>query len=115
MPFKNLSSSAPLVAEYLLKLGAVKFNTETPFTWASGIKSPIYCDNRTINSDVEARNAVVNAFTGLIREKFNDAELIAGVATGGIPYGVLVADRLNLPFVYVRQTPKEHGLKRQVE
>lgn len=103
------------VAKDLLRLEAVKLSVAEPFTWASGIKSPVYCDNRKVNSDVAARNNVVNAFVDMIKNKFPQVEMIAGVATGGIPAGALVADRLNLPFVYVRQAPKEHGLMKQVE
>ena len=104
-----------LVAEMLLKINAVKLNVKEPFTWVSGIKSPIYCDNRVINSDVEVRNKVLNCFLELIKQKFENIEIIAGVATGGIPMGVLIADRLNLPFVYVRQESKKHGMMKQVE
>ena len=111
----KISASAGVVAKHLLRLGSVQLSVDKPFTWASGIKSPIYCDNRKINSDVEARNAVVNAFVELIRSEFSDAEVIAGVATGGISFGALIADRLNLPFIYVRQAPKDHGLMKQVE
>lgn len=109
--FKNTA----LVAEMLLKINAVKLNVKEPFTWVSGIKSPIYCDNRVINSDVEVRNKVLNCFLELINQKFENIEIIAGVATGGIPMGVLIADRLNLPFVYVRQESKKHGMMKQVE
>ncbi|MEO6453826.1 MAG: orotate phosphoribosyltransferase [Ginsengibacter sp.] len=105
------------IAEFLLDIQAVKFRIEEPFfTWASGIKSPIYCDNRIINSKVEVREAVVNAFTNIIKNKFlEETDIIAGVATGGIPYGVLVADRLKLPFIYVRSERKKHGLEKQIE
>lgn len=104
-----------LVAEMLLKINAVKLNVKEPFTWVSGIKSPIYCDNRVINSDIEIRNKVLNCFLELIYQKFENIEMIAGVATGGIPMGMLIADRLNLPFVYVRQESKKHGMMKQVE
>jgi len=111
----KISASAGVVAKHLLRLGSVQLSVDKPFTWASGIKSPIYCDNRKINSDVDARNTVVNAFVELIKTEFADAEVIAGVATGGISFGALIADRLNLPFIYVRQAPKDHGLMKQVE
>ncbi|MGZ8559045.1 MAG: orotate phosphoribosyltransferase [Chitinophagaceae bacterium] len=104
------------IAKYLLDIKAVKFNVEQPFTWASGIVSPIYCDNRIINSKVEVRNAVVNEFSNIIaRYYLPETQIIVGVATGGIPYGVLAADRLSLPFIYVREKRKEHGLKKMVE
>ncbi|NUM32011.1 MAG: orotate phosphoribosyltransferase [Bacteroidetes bacterium] len=103
------------VANILLDINAVKLNVENPFTWVSGIKSPIYCDNRVINSDVSARNEVLRCFVELIKYKFPDVEVIAGVATGGIPMGILIADKLNLPFVYVRQESKKHGMMKQIE
>jgi orotate phosphoribosyltransferase len=104
------------IAKHLLQIGAVKFNVENPFTWVSGIKSPIYCDNRIINSKVDVRSDVVNAFSNIILENFlKDTDVIAGVATGGIPYGVITADHLKLPFIYVREKRKEHGLKNIIE
>lgn len=103
------------IAKSLLKIGAIQFNVANPFTWTSGIKSPIYCDNRLINSDVAVRSEVVDALVNLIELSFPEVELIAGVATGGIPIGVLIADRLNLPFIYVRGEAKKYGLKRQIE
>ncbi len=106
---------ASTVAHELLAISAVQLNVDQPFTWVSGIKSPIYCDNRKINSHVTSRNKVVDAFVELITTHFSNVETVAGVATGGIPMGVLIADRLKLPFIYVRQVPKEHGLKKQVE
>lgn len=109
-------ATSKLIAEYLLEIGAVKFNVENPFTWVSGIRSPIYCDNRIINSKVKVRKAVIDEFTKIISEYYlQDINTIAGVATGGIPYGVLTADRLDLPFIYVREKRKEHGLKKIVE
>ncbi len=111
----KISDSANIIAQNLLAIHSVQFNVKEPFTWVSGIKSPVYCDNRKINSDVAVRNIAVDAFVKLIKDRFNDVEIIAGVATGGIPLGILIADRLNLPFIYVRQAPKEHGLKKQVE
>jgi orotate phosphoribosyltransferase len=104
------------IAKYLLEIGAVKFNVDQPFIWASGIKSPIYCDNRIINSNIIVRNAVITEFRKIVSDNFLPAtEIIAGVATGGMPYGVLLADRLELPFIYVRSERKEHGLKKAVE
>ncbi|MGB4846714.1 MAG: orotate phosphoribosyltransferase [Saprospiraceae bacterium] len=109
---KNL---ARIVAHELLSISAIQLNVEKPFTWVSGIKSPVYCDNRKVNSHVTTRNIIADSFVKLITNNFRDIEVIAGVATGGIPMGILIADRLKLPFVYVRQEPKEHGLMKQVE
>lgn len=103
------------IAQLLLDLRAVQFNVLEPFTWVSGIKSPVYCDNRRVISDVYVRNQLVEAFIEMIKEQFKVVQVIAGVATGGMPMGTLIADRMELPFIYVRQEPKEHGLKRQVE
>lgn len=109
-------STSKQIAKYLLDIEAVKFNVQNPFTWVSGIKSPIYCDNRIINSKVTVRDSVIAEFTSIVFNKFLDqTDIIAGVATGGIPYGVLVADRLKLPFIYVREKRKEHGLKKIIE
>lgn len=105
------------IADCLLEIGAVKFKTSEPFfEWASGIKSPIYCDNRIINSKVKVRDLVISSFCNLILDKYiNDVDVIAAVATGGIPYGALIADRLKLPFIYVRSEKKKHGLEKQIE
>ncbi|MBK8657553.1 MAG: orotate phosphoribosyltransferase [Bacteroidetes bacterium] len=103
------------VAEYLLDIRAVILNPQEPFTWTSGIKSPIYCDNRKTLSFPKVRSYIKTAFSDIINEEFKDAEVIAGVATAGIPHGALVADVLNLPFVYVRDKPKGHGLENQIE
>jgi len=111
----NFSENESKIAEYLLKIKAVRLNISSPFTWSSGWKSPIYCDNRLILSFPEVRNAVRDAFAEKIRDQFPEAEGIAGVATGGIAIGALVADSLNLPFIYVRPTPKSHGLQNQIE
>ncbi|MDZ4758285.1 MAG: orotate phosphoribosyltransferase [Bacteroidota bacterium] len=111
----KISKDAISVAETLLDIDSIQLKVSDPFTWVSGIESPIYCDNRRVNSYVEVRNKLVSCFVDLIREKFPQVEVIAGVATGGIPLGVLIADRMELPFIYARQAPKEHGLKRQVE
>ncbi len=111
----HLSANAHEVARELLKIGCVKFSVDDPFTWVSGIKSPIYCDNRKINSHIESRNVVLNAFVNLIRDKFPGCDSVTGVATGGIPMGILAADRLEKPFTYVRQEPKKYGLKKQIE
>jgi orotate phosphoribosyltransferase len=104
------------IAKHLLAIGAVQINLKDLFTWTSGIKSPIYCDNRIINSKVDVRNAVTNEFSDVIATRFlPNTDLIAGVATGGMTYGVLIANKLNMPFVYVRSERKEHGLKKVVE
>ncbi|MBK7147769.1 MAG: orotate phosphoribosyltransferase [Bacteroidetes bacterium] len=103
------------VAEYLLDIRAVILNPQEPFTWTSGIKSPIYCDNRKTLSFPKVRSYIKTAFSDIINEEFKGAEVIAGVATAGIPHGALVADVLNLPFVYVRDKPKGHGLENQIE
>jgi orotate phosphoribosyltransferase len=103
------------IAEKLLQVNAVKLNLKEPFTWASGWKSPIYCDNRRILSFPFARDYIKSELCNVVFEKFPGAELIAGVATAGIAWGVMVADQLKLPYVYVRPKPKEHGLGNQVE
>jgi len=102
-------------AELLLKIKAVKLSPKEPFTWASGIQSPIYCDNRITLSFPEIRTFIRQQFCNAIREHFEDAEAIAGVATGGIALGVLVAQELGLPFAYVRSGKKEHGLTNLIE
>ena len=104
-----------LIAERLLQIDAVKLNVAEPYTWASGWKSPIYCDNRKILSFPFIRDHIKSELSNLIFDKFPDTELIAGVATAGIAWGALVADQLKLPFIYVRPTPKEHGLGNQIE
>jgi orotate phosphoribosyltransferase len=108
-------TDAKVVAEKLLQVHAVKLNPENPFTWASGWKSPIYCDNRKILSFPYIRDYIKSELSNVVFEKFPQAELLAGVATAGIAWGALVADQLKLPFVYVRPKPKEHGLGNQVE
>ena len=102
-------------AELLLKLKAVKLNPSFPFIWASGWKSPIYCDNRILLSDPKSRNIIANYFSEIIKNKYDDVEVIAGVATGAIGIGILVAQKLNLPFIYVRPEAKKHGRKNQIE
>ena len=103
------------VAEYLLEIKAVVLNSAEPYTWASGLKSPIYCDNRKTLSYPKVRNLIKTAFVDIITEEFKECDVIAGVATAGIPHGVLVADILNKPFVYVRDKAKGHGLENQIE
>jgi len=102
-------------AEYLLQIKAIKLQPSNPFTWASGWKSPIYCDNRKTLSFPEVRTFIRDAFAGLVRQLYPEAGLIAGVATGAIAHGVLTADILGLPFIYVRSGVKEHGLGNQIE
>jgi len=103
------------VALFLLEIGAIRLNLESPFTWASGWKSPIYCDNRISLSYPDIRTYIKEYLSVLLKEKFSEADSVAGVATAGIPQGVLVADYLGLPFLYVRPKPKEHGLSNQIE
>ena len=110
-----MESIEKIVAKQLLDIKAVKLNPENPFTWASGWKSPIYCDNRKVLSYPAARKVVYEAFVDIIKENFKDVEVIAGVATGAIAYGMMVAEVLGLPFVYVRPKPKDHGTGAQVE
>ncbi len=104
-----------IVAEKLLQVGAVKLNAANPFTWASGWKSPIYCDNRKLLSFPFLRDFIKSEMCNVIFEQFPEADLIAGVATAGIPWGAMASDQLKLPFIYVRPKPKEHGLGNQVE
>jgi orotate phosphoribosyltransferase len=99
----------------LLQIQAIKLNTEKPFTWSSGWKSPIYCDNRLSLSYPSIRQAIKTALASAIRENFYTAEAIAGVATAGIAPGALVADALELPFLYVRPKPKDHGMTNLIE
>lgn len=103
------------IAELLLQINAIKLSSENPFTWASGWKSPIYCDNRIILSYVKARHQVAQQMSEYIKQNYPTVELIAGVATGAIGIGILVAELLNLPFVYVRPEPKKHGRQNQIE
>jgi orotate phosphoribosyltransferase len=103
------------VALFLLEIGAIKLNLESPYTWASGWKSPIYCDNRISLSYPDIRTYIKEHLSVFLKEKFGEADSVAGVATAGIPQGVLVADYLGLPFLYVRPKPKEHGLSNQIE
>jgi orotate phosphoribosyltransferase len=102
-------------AEYLLQINAIKLQPSNPFTWASGWKSPIYCDNRKTLSFPEVRSYIRDSFASMVNDHYPDVQLIAGVATGAIAHGALVADKLGLPFVYVRSGAKEHGLGNQIE
>lgn len=109
------ASVAENIARMFLEIGVVKLNTDTPFEWSSGWKSPIYCDGRISLSYPQVRSYIKAEIAELIRKRFPDAEAIAGVATAGIPQGVLVADLLDLPFLYVRPKPKGHGMTNMVE
>jgi orotate phosphoribosyltransferase len=104
-----------IIAEYLLQSNAIKLQPANPFTWASGWKSPIYCDNRITLSFPEIRNFIRDAFVDTIERKTGLPDVIAGVATGAIAQGAMVADELQLPFIYVRSAPKDHGLGNLIE
>ena len=103
------------VAEKLLQIQAIKLSVEKPFTWASGWRSPIYCDNRKVLSFPYIREFIKSEMSNLIFDEFADAEGLAGVATAGIAWGAMAADQLKLPFIYVRAKPKEHGMGNQIE
>ena len=113
MIFNN--NTAQQTAELLLQINAIKLNSKNPFTWASGWKSPIYCDNRIILSFPAIRNFIRDEFAKNIEDKFGKPDVIAGVATGAIGIGILVAEVMGLPFVYVRPEPKKHGRQNQIE
>ncbi|GAA4469760.1 orotate phosphoribosyltransferase [Nemorincola caseinilytica] len=102
-------------AEKLLQIKALQVNLQKPYTWASGWRSPVYCDNRKVLSHPYVRDFVKSELANMILDKFPDADVIAGVATAGIAHGVMAADLLKLPFVYVRAKPKEHGMGNQIE
>lgn len=108
-------TDAKVVADKLLQVNAVKLNVKEPYTWASGWKSPIYCDNRRVLSFPFIRDYIKSELCNLVFEKFPEAELLAGVATAGIAWGAMTADQLKLPYIYVRPKPKEHGLGNQIE
>jgi orotate phosphoribosyltransferase len=103
------------IAEFLLDIGAVRLSIDHPFTWTSGIKSPIYCDNRMVLSHPDARSFIVDALTDCVRHLHIEPDAIVGTATAGIPWGTLVADRLGLPFAYVRVKSKSHGTAKRIE
>jgi len=103
------------IAKILLEKTAVKINPSNPFTWTSGIRSPIYCDNRILVSFVEAREKIIQGFLQVIREQQLEFDVVAGVATGAIAWGMLVADRLKKPFCYIRPEPRKHGTAKQIE
>ena len=100
---------------YLTQINAIKLNTKNPFTWTSGIKSPIYCDNRLILSYPDVRKFIADEMTHIVKNLYGEKISIAGVATGAIAIGAMIAERLNLPYAYVRPEPKGHGLKNQIE
>jgi orotate phosphoribosyltransferase len=108
-------TDAKIIAEKLLQVKAVALKPQGFFTWASGWKSPIYCDNRKVLSHPFVRDFIKSELCNVVFEKFEQAELLAGVATAGIPWGAMVSDQLKLPFIYVRPKPKEHGLGNQIE
>jgi len=107
--------TAKKTAELLLQIKAIKLQPNNPFTWASGWKSPIYCDNRTTLSFPKIRNYLSENLAKIIEQEYGKPDVIAGVATGAIAIGVLVAQELNVPFIYVRPEPKQHGRKNQIE
>jgi orotate phosphoribosyltransferase len=111
----KFEETALTMAESLLQIKAIKLDNANPFTWSSGIKSPIYCDNRRTLSYPKIRTYIRQEFVKLINEEFGNVDLIAGVATGAIAAGVLVAQDLGLPFVYIRSEKKTHGLENQIE
>jgi orotate phosphoribosyltransferase len=103
------------IARHLLRIGAVELRPNEPFTWSSGLKSPIYCDNRLTMSWPEVRSLIADGFAAVIRECHPDCEAVAGIATGGIPHAAWTAERLGLPMLYVREKPKGHGKTNQIE
>ena len=111
----NEQETSMALASFLLQIKAIKLNPANPFTWASGLKSPIYCDNRVTLSYPQVRTFIREGFKNMCLDKFGTPDVIAGVATGGIPQGALVAQELGLPFVYVRSEKKSHGMNNQVE
>jgi orotate phosphoribosyltransferase len=110
-----MTSNEKAVAEKLLQVQAVKLSLEKPYTWASGWKSPIYCDNRKVLSFPYVRDFIKSELCSVIFEQFPDADILAGVATAGIAWGAMAADQLKLPYMYVRPKPKEHGMGNQIE
>jgi len=112
--FRNMTNEKAVAAK-LLQINAIRLNIKNPFTWASGWKSPIYCDNRKVLSFPPVRDFIKSEMCNVIFERYPEAELLAGVATAGIAWGAMAADQLKLPFIYVRAKPKEHGLGNQIE
>lgn len=103
------------ISNELLKIGAVSVQPKNPFTWTSGLKSPIYCDNRITMSFPEVRNKIVKAFVAIITEHYPEVQVIAGTATAGIPHAAWIAQEMNLPMVYIRSSAKKHGKEKQIE
>lgn len=104
-----------VIAQKLLQIKAIQLSPDNPFTWASGWKSPIYCDNRKALSFPYIREFIKSELCNVVFTEFEEADIVAGVATAGIPWGAMVADQLKLPFIYVRSKPKEHGMGNQIE
>ena len=115
MSIKIVEATAGPIASKLMEIGAIKLNHQKPFTWSSGWKSPIYCDNRLSLSYPEVRTYIKQCLAKSIRESFKSVDVIAGVATAGVPQGALVAEELQLPFIYVRPKPKDHGMENLIE
>lgn len=109
------ANKAKAVAKTLLEIGAVSLSPDQPFTWSSGLKTPIYCDNRLIMSQPQARDLIEDSLVDLIQSHHPDVEVIAGTATAGIPHAAFIADRLNLPMIYVRSSKKGHGKQNAIE
>ena len=103
------------LAQEMLEHDAVKLSPQNPFTWASGVKSPIYCDQRVLLSYPKTRSKIIAAYVDLIKTNYPDVQAIVGTATSGIPYGAIIADHLNLPFAYVRASKKDHGKRQNIE
>ena len=112
---KSLQGIAEQIAAYLLEIEAVALRPKQPFTWTSGIKSPIYCDNRLTMSFPQVREFIAESFANIIREQYPDAEVIAGTATAGIPHAAWVSQKLALPMIYIRDKAKGHGKENQIE
>jgi orotate phosphoribosyltransferase len=106
---------AEQTVNFLTQINAIKLNTKNPFTWTSGIKSPIYCDNRLVLSYPKIREFIADSMTHIIKNKYGSDISIAGVATGAIAVGAMISERLNVPYAYVRPEPKGHGLRNQIE
>lgn len=115
MSIKIMGSTSGPIARKLMEIGAIKLNHEKPFTWSSGWKSPVYCDNRLSLSYPHVRAYITRCLAQAVRDNFTKVDAIAGVATAGIPQGTLVAAELELPFLYVRPKPKDHGLENLIE
>ena len=115
MSIKIMEVTAGPVASKLMEIGAIKLNHQKPFTWSSGWRSPIYCDNRLSLSYPDVRSYIKRCLAQAIREDFMKADAVVGVATAGVPQGALVADELQLPFAYVRPKPKDHGMENLIE